>query len=352
MMKAAGFDQHGPPDVLRLVAAPAPEPAPHQIRVRVVTAGVQPFDTLIRAGAPGMSTALPAGIGNEFAGVVDCVGETVTHLRPGDEVIGWAHMAAHAEYVVTGTEAVVAKPSGLPSTEAGAIGASGQTALSVLRELEIAPGQTLLVAGAAGGAGSMLVQLARLREAQRDRHSESGRHDHLRCPRGHPSGTMEMAGCLGPWPPRPTESMRRWTRSAAHPSGSDRTGRGPQPDRGPRRSPIRLLRWACAASARSVLHSSCSCSPTSPGRADCGSRSPGALSLRADSSRRTATSNPDTATAKSSSTSGPRLPPRRAQVGRDGRPLMGGGLLAVWASAWSTAPPTSSAGWPHATSAR
>lgn len=180
MMKGAGFDRHGPPEVLRLVATPAPEPAPHQIRVRVVTAGVQPFDTLIRAGATGMSTALPAGIGNEFAGVVDCVGETVTHLRPGDEVIGWAHMTAHAEYVVTGTEAVVAKPSGLPWTEAGAIGASGQTALSALRELDIGPGQTLLVTGAAGGAGSMLVQLARLRGARVIGTASPRRHEHLR----------------------------------------------------------------------------------------------------------------------------------------------------------------------------
>lgn len=179
MMRAAGFDRHGPPEVLRLFAAPTPEPAPDQIRVRVVAAGVQPFDTLIRAGVPGMSVELPARIGNEFAGVVDSVGDTVTHLRSGDEVIGWAHMAAHAEYVVTGTDAVVAKPSGVSWAEAGAIGASGQTALSALRELEIAPGQTLLVTGAAGGAGTMLVQLARLHGARVIGTASPRRHGHL-----------------------------------------------------------------------------------------------------------------------------------------------------------------------------
>lgn len=180
MMRAARFERHGPPEVLRISAVPVPEPAVDQVRVRVVAAGVQPFDTLVRSGAPGMRAALPAGIGNEFAGVVDRVGEAVTHHRPGDAVIGWAHMAAHADYVVAGSEAVIPKPSGMAWAEAGALGASGQTALSALRELEVAPGQTLLVAGAAGGAGSMLVQLARLNGARVIGTASRQRHDHLR----------------------------------------------------------------------------------------------------------------------------------------------------------------------------
>ncbi|APX34615.1 hypothetical protein BH708_03980 [Brachybacterium sp. P6-10-X1] len=179
-MRAAGFDRHGPPEVLRISAAPVPVPAPGQVRVRVVAAGVQPFDSLVRSGAPGMSTELPAGIGNEFAGVVDHVGDAVMSFGRGDEVIGWAHMATHAEYVVTSTNAVVAKPSGIAWTEAGALGASGQTALSALRELEITRGETLLVAGAAGGAGSMLIQLARLSGAHVIGTASPPRHASLR----------------------------------------------------------------------------------------------------------------------------------------------------------------------------
>ncbi len=180
MMRVAGFDRHGPPEVLRISAAPVPEPDSDQVRVRVIAAGVQPFDTLVRSGAPGMKPTLPAGIGNEFAGVVDCIGEAVTHLQPGDAVIGWSHMAAHAEFVVAGTEAVVTKPSRIAWAEAGALGASGQTALSALRELEVSPGETLLVTGAAGGAGSMLVQLARLRGARVIGTASSPRHEYLR----------------------------------------------------------------------------------------------------------------------------------------------------------------------------
>ncbi|MBF6331232.1 NADP-dependent oxidoreductase [Nocardia transvalensis] len=160
-MKAVVFEEYGPPEVLRIVDLATPNPEPGQVRVRVHASGVQPFDTGVRQGWPGFPVTFPAQIGNEFAGVVDAVGPDVTEFVPGDEVLGWVFMAGLAEYVVVGTDAVVPKPQTMPWEVAGSLSASGQTAYTALHELGVGQGDTVLVHAAAGGVGTVAVQLAR-----------------------------------------------------------------------------------------------------------------------------------------------------------------------------------------------
>lgn len=165
-MRAVVFDRHGPPEVLRVADLPEPELGPGQVRVRARTVGVQPFDTLVRRGTIDVPVAFPQQLGNEFAGVVDAVGADAGRWRVGDEVLGWAHMASLADRVITDADALVAKPAAMDWDAAGGLGASGQTALSALDDLRVGTGETLLVHAAAGGAGSMSVQIARARGAR------------------------------------------------------------------------------------------------------------------------------------------------------------------------------------------
>jgi enoyl reductase len=103
----------------------------------------------------------PQSLGNEFAGVVEQVGEGVTAFEIGSEVLGFTSAAAYADYVVVGADQITAKPTGLPWEVAGALSAAGQTAYNALRELRVAAGETLLIHGASGGVGTVAVQLAR-----------------------------------------------------------------------------------------------------------------------------------------------------------------------------------------------
>lgn len=160
-MKAVAFSRHGPPDVLEIVKRETPRTGPGQLRVRVRAAGIQPFDIGVRRGTMEVPIEFPQGLGNEFAGVVDEVGEHVTDWVPGDEVFGWTFLASLAEYVVVDADAVLRKPPDMPWEVAGCMSSSGNTAYTALRDLNVGPGDLLLVHAAAGGAGTVAVQLAR-----------------------------------------------------------------------------------------------------------------------------------------------------------------------------------------------
>ncbi|WP_243788675.1 NADP-dependent oxidoreductase [Saccharopolyspora gloriosae] len=160
-MKAVVFEENGPPEVLRVVELDDPRPGPRQLRVRVRAAGVQPFDTGVRQGWPGFPVEFPQQIGNEYAGVVDEVGAEVTGFAVGDEVLGWVFMSGLAEYVVVDETAAVRKPSSMTWEVAGSLSASGQTAYTALHELGVGSGTTVLIHAAAGGVGTVAVQLAK-----------------------------------------------------------------------------------------------------------------------------------------------------------------------------------------------
>jgi NADPH:quinone reductase-like Zn-dependent oxidoreductase len=164
-MKAVQLDQFGGPEHLHLADVDPPVPGAGQVRIRVRAAGVNPIDAKIRSGVlqQVFPTELPAVLGLEVAGTVDAVGADVTALSVGDDVLGFADGAGYAEHALATT--VAPKPAALDWARAAAVPVAAETALRVLRQLEVTAGDTLLVHGASGAVGSMAVQLAVARGA-------------------------------------------------------------------------------------------------------------------------------------------------------------------------------------------
>ncbi|MFI7634005.1 NADP-dependent oxidoreductase [Nonomuraea sp. NPDC049400] len=183
VMRAAAFAEPGGPEVLKVMELPAPQAGPGQVRVRVRAAGVQPFDTAIRQGwlPPYISSApYPRIPGNEFAGVVDQVGDGVTGVSVGDEVLGFSALHAYAEYIVVPGTDVAPKPAEVPWEVAGGLTAGVQTAELAIDGFGLAEGETLLVHGAAGSVGTAAVQIARRRGATVIGTAREVNHDYLR----------------------------------------------------------------------------------------------------------------------------------------------------------------------------
>ncbi|MEW2030730.1 NADP-dependent oxidoreductase [Streptomyces roseifaciens] len=159
-MKRVSFAEFGGPDVLQLVDAEEPHAGPGQIRVAVRAAGVNPIDWRIREGQfqKVRPVELPAGVGQDASGVVDEVGEGVDGVEVGDRVFGRGS-CTYAEFAVLSAWARM--PEGLTFEEAAGYPSVVETALRILREVGVRPGQTLLVSGAAGGVGSAVLQIAR-----------------------------------------------------------------------------------------------------------------------------------------------------------------------------------------------
>ena len=162
-MKAVRFDEYGPVDVLDVRDVPVPEPGPGQVLVRVRAAGINPGEAKIREGAlhERWPATFPSGQGSDFAGVVERVGDGVTGVAPGAEMIGWVDTrSSQAEYVVADAANLTAKPVHVPWEVAGALPVAGFTAWAAVRAVGVAQGDTVVVSGAAGGVGAIAVQLA------------------------------------------------------------------------------------------------------------------------------------------------------------------------------------------------
>ncbi|WP_327286896.1 NADP-dependent oxidoreductase [Streptomyces sp. NBC_01198] len=182
-MRAVVIEEYGGPEVLRLTEVPAPVAGPGQLRVRVRTAGVNPVDTKQRAGyfSATASASFPLRLGNEYAGPVDQVGEGVGGFAVGDEVFGSATGQCYAELVVVEAADAVGKPAPLGWDAAGGLPAVGQTAYTALEQIGgVTAGETLLVHAAAGGVGTVAVQIARLRGAAVIGTASERNHDYLR----------------------------------------------------------------------------------------------------------------------------------------------------------------------------
>ena len=167
-MKAVRFDEYGPVEVLDVRDVPVPEPGRGEVLVRVRAAGINPGEAKIREGAlhERWPATFPSGQGSDFAGVVDRLGPDVTTFAPGDDVIGWVDTrSSQAEYVVAEAANLARKPAGLPWEVAGAIPVAGFTAWAMVRAVDLKPGDTVVVTGAAGGVGSIAVQLAKRKGA-------------------------------------------------------------------------------------------------------------------------------------------------------------------------------------------
>jgi NADPH2:quinone reductase len=164
-----------------------PDPAAHEVRVKVVGASVNPVDWKSSKGylKDYFEHRFPMVSGQDFSGVVDAVGAHVHDLKKGDEVFGthgqpFMGRGTHAEYVIAASTAVAPKPEAIPGPAAAAIPLAGVTALMCVDAVEAGAGDSVLIVGAAGGVGSFAVQLAAARGAQVIAVARPVNHDYLR----------------------------------------------------------------------------------------------------------------------------------------------------------------------------
>lgn len=164
MPKAVQISAYGGLDQLRIVEVPKPTRQAGEVVVRVVAAGTNPGEIKIREGAlkDMFPMAFPFGQGTDFAGRVESIGSGVTTFAPGDEVIGWSSgRNSQAEYVAISAAQLTPKPPALDWYRAGGLYIVATTAVGAVRSVALKPGDVVAIGGAAGGVGSLAVQLAR-----------------------------------------------------------------------------------------------------------------------------------------------------------------------------------------------
>ena len=164
MSKAVQYDSYGDIDVLEVRDVPRPTPGTGEVLVEVKAAGINPGEAMIRRGAlhDRWPTTFPSGQGSDLAGVVAETGDGAETFAVGDEVLGFTDdRASHAQLVVVPAGQLTAKPPEVPWDVAGALYVAGTTAYAAVRSVALRPGDTVAVAGAAGGVGTIAVQLAK-----------------------------------------------------------------------------------------------------------------------------------------------------------------------------------------------
>jgi NADPH:quinone reductase-like Zn-dependent oxidoreductase len=163
-MRAVRFDRYGGVDVLEVREVEDPVAAPGRVVVAVRAAGINPGEISIREGwlHERWPATFPSGEGTDFAGVVRTAGDGVTAFAPGDEVLGWTEeRASHAELVAAPADQLAAKPPSVPWEVAGSLFVVGMAGYASVQAVGPRPGDTVVVSAAAGGVGSVAVQLAR-----------------------------------------------------------------------------------------------------------------------------------------------------------------------------------------------
>ncbi len=173
-IRAAVHPRYGGPDTVTLVATPIPQPADGQLRIRVQSAALNPLDwKLLRGDLKFLrSRAWPKGVGRDFAGLVDAVGEGVAGWRRGEPVFGSLARpltnvrGAVSECVIVSPAEIVRRPTGLRAAAAAALPMAGASALELLRLAEVTAGASVLVVGAAGGVGSYVTAFGSRRGAR------------------------------------------------------------------------------------------------------------------------------------------------------------------------------------------
>lgn len=209
-MRAVTYDAYTKSDA-KLVYGEVPEPkvGPGQVLIQVKAAGVNPVDWKIMGGSidSRMDVIFPVIPGWDVAGVVTRKGADVPEFEVGDEVVSYArkdvvHGGTFAEYVSVAAAHVARKAAGLSWPEAGGLPLAGLTALRSLDRLEVGPGDVLLVHGAAGGVGSLAVQIGVDRGARVIGTASEHNHDFVRGLGGEPvtygDGLVERIKALSP----------------------------------------------------------------------------------------------------------------------------------------------------------
>src|SRR6202167_5961838 len=164
MPRAVRFDKYGGIEVLQVVEVARPIPGPGKVLVRVKAAGINPGEASIRKGvfADRWPSTFPSGQGSDLAGIVEEAGPGVTNVAVGDEVIGFTNdRSSQAEFVLVESGNLVPRPANVSWEQAGALFVAGATAYAAVRSVALSAGDTVVVSGAAGGVGSIAVQLAR-----------------------------------------------------------------------------------------------------------------------------------------------------------------------------------------------
>ena len=164
MSKAVQFDSYGGVDVLEVRDVPRAVPGAGEVLVEVRAAGINISEAVLRSGTLHYLWPLtfPSGQGSDLAGVVAELGSGVNGFGVGDEVIGFSNRrSSHAEYVTVPANQLTPRPAAVSWEVAGSLYVAGTTAYAAVRAMSLVPGDTVAIAGAAGGVGSIAVQLAR-----------------------------------------------------------------------------------------------------------------------------------------------------------------------------------------------
>lgn len=170
-MQRIQYHKYGGPELMRLESFEPALPGKGQALVRVLAAAANPMDWKIRDGTTKMQTGrrFPRGLGHDFAGVVDRVGEGVTRFKKGDDVLGAMTMkesGAFAEMVLVDEKLIVKKPAELSYAEAASLPTVGVTALQALIDKgELQAGQSVFINGILGGVGRSAAQIALMHRA-------------------------------------------------------------------------------------------------------------------------------------------------------------------------------------------
>ena len=171
-MKAIVFYEYGGPEVLKYEDVPRPKPKEDQILARVIAAGVNPVDGMIRSGmfAKDEKTAFPRILGADIAGVVEKTGSKITKFKAGDAVYAYISLdneGGYAEYALATENEASPKPKSLDYVEAAAVPVVALTAWQALIDTaKLRAGQTVLIHGGSGGVGTFAIQIAKGRGAK------------------------------------------------------------------------------------------------------------------------------------------------------------------------------------------
>jgi len=166
--RAVRFDRYGDRSVLHVDEVPMPAPSDGEVLVAVRAAAINPGETRIRTGAlhDRLPATFPSGQGSDLAGVVTATGAGVSDLSVGDEVLGFSWTrSSHATHTTVPATQLIPKPPQLDWAVAGSLYVAGCTAYAAVRAVEVGPGDTVAVSAAAGGVGSVVVQLLAARGA-------------------------------------------------------------------------------------------------------------------------------------------------------------------------------------------
>jgi NADPH:quinone reductase-like Zn-dependent oxidoreductase len=164
MTKAVRYDEFGGIEVLRVDEIDRPVPGDEQVLVRVKAAGINPGEAAIRTGtmADIFPSTFPSGQGSDLAGIVAEAGVGVDRFSVGDEVIGFSEKrATQAELVLADVDNLTPKPRNVSWEVAGGLYVAGVAAWGAVHSVQLDKGETVVVSAAAGGVGSLAVQLAR-----------------------------------------------------------------------------------------------------------------------------------------------------------------------------------------------